>query len=175
MRKVSIWFTIEYTTWGQPCLLIFWCLMNTTLWENYYIIWWNNYSTTMQLPLLKLFKKRRRKEKVFCVYSLSLGWWNNRACPLTWLLLSLVKWPVGGAVALRSSGCSERGCRRQASSACGWERFIHSERAKTEGAVWHLIMPPAHAGWLASLWKTTVTSAKCRIPHNHLAVEHTVT
>lgn len=55
------------------------------------------------------------------------------------------------------------------------ESFTHSERARTEGAVWHLIMPLAPAGWLASLRKTTVTSAKRRIPHNHLAAVHAVT
>lgn len=47
--------------------------------------------------------------------------------------------PVGGAVAL--CGCSDSGSPQPVG-----EKFIHSERAKTEGAVWHLIMPPAHAG-----------------------------
>lgn len=53
---------------------------------------------------------------------------NSRVCTHTWLLLlCFVMWPVGGAVAL----C---GCRLQASSACGRERFYSQWEGQNRGS-----------------------------------------
>lgn len=102
-------------------------------------------SQWVHVLLLKHFFIKELSSKTCAHFSICI----KTGCMLTWWL-SFVNWPVGGAVAPRTSDYAVCACRIQFSMACGWERFIHSE-SQTRGVVWHLIMPPAHAWWLSSL------------------------
>lgn len=73
----------------------------------------------------------------------------------TQLIGSLSNTTIGVAVA----SCSSVYGLVTVSQLVGGEALF-TVRAKSEGAVWHLIMPAAHAWWLASLWRTTASRAK---------------